>query len=236
MNDNKLNIDGFKRYQERVVGSNRLVDLIKYEIIISFLGQVPGGIGILLRRKLYTGLFKKIGKNVTIGRGVAIRRPSKIIIGSNTLIDDLCFLDSKTSKNTGINIGKNCIVLQNTRISSGYDGYVSIGDNSNINSCCLLGGNGGIEIGKNVIIGGFTSITAVNHIFKKKNKLIKDQGWTGEGIVIGNDVWLGTGVRVLDGVTISEGAVIGAGAVVTSDIPSYGIAVGIPAKVIKFRE
>ena len=36
-------------------------------------------------------------------------------------------------------------------------------------------------------------------------------------------------------VRIGNGAVIGAGAVVTHDIPSYAVAVGSPAKVIKYR-
>ncbi|WEN69649.1 CatB-related O-acetyltransferase [Staphylococcus sp. NRL 16/872] len=52
---------------------------------------------------------------------------------------------------------------------------------------------------------------------------------------IGNDVWLGANVVVLQGVTIGDGAIIGANAVVTKDIPDYAIAVGIPAKVIKYR-
>lgn len=236
MNDKTDNISGFTQYMERVVGSNRISDLIKYEFIISFLGQLPGGSGIFLRKKLYKGLFKEMGKNVTIGRGVIIRKPSRISIGDNTLIDNLCNLDSKTSRKDGIIIGKKCTILYNTRISSGYEGYVSIGDCSNINPYCLLGGSGGLDIGKNVLVGGFTSINAVNHIFKSREKPIKEQGTTGKGIIIEDDVWLGTGVRVLDGVTISEGAVIGAGAVVTKDIPSYAIAVGVPAKVIKYRE
>ena len=53
--------------------------------------------------------------------------------------------------------------------------------------------------------------------------------------VIGNDVFIGANVTVLDGVHIADGAVIGAGAVVTDDIPPYAIAVGVPAKVVKFR-
>ena len=52
---------------------------------------------------------------------------------------------------------------------------------------------------------------------------------------IGNDVWIGLNAVVMDGVTIGDGAVIGAGAVVTKDIPPYAIAVGVPARVIKYR-
>lgn len=53
--------------------------------------------------------------------------------------------------------------------------------------------------------------------------------------VIGNDVFIGANVTVLDGVTIADGAVIGAGAVVVDDIPAYAVAVGVPAKVVKYR-
>lgn len=54
-------------------------------------------------------------------------------------------------------------------------------------------------------------------------------------VIIGNDVYSGLNVTVLDGVTIGDGAMIGAGAVVTKDVPPYAIAVGVPAKVIKYR-
>ena len=52
---------------------------------------------------------------------------------------------------------------------------------------------------------------------------------------IGHDVFIGANVTVLDGVKIADGAVIGAGAVVVDDIPPYAIAVGVPAKVVKYR-
>ena len=54
-------------------------------------------------------------------------------------------------------------------------------------------------------------------------------------IQIGNDVWMGSHVLVKSGVHIGDGAVIGAGAVVVKDIPPYAVAVGVPAKVIKYR-
>lgn len=44
----------------------------------------------------------------------------------------------------------------------------------------------------------------------------------------------GTDSIILPGVTIGEGAVVGAGSLVTNDIPAWTIAVGRPAKVIKY--
>ena len=52
---------------------------------------------------------------------------------------------------------------------------------------------------------------------------------------LGHDIWIGHGAIILAGVKIGTGAVIGAGAVVSKDIPEYGVAVGVPAKVIKKR-
>ncbi|MBQ3442771.1 MAG: CatB-related O-acetyltransferase [Selenomonadaceae bacterium] len=54
-------------------------------------------------------------------------------------------------------------------------------------------------------------------------------------IIIGNDVWIGQGVTIMGGVKIGNGAVIGARAVVAKDIPPYAIAVGNPARVVKYR-
>lgn len=54
-------------------------------------------------------------------------------------------------------------------------------------------------------------------------------------VSIGNDVWIGSDVFIGSGVTIGHGAVIGGRAVVTKSVPPYAIAVGSPAKVVKYR-
>lgn len=54
-------------------------------------------------------------------------------------------------------------------------------------------------------------------------------------IKIGNDVWIGANACVMPGVKIGDGAVIGAGAIVTKDIPPFAVAVGNPARVIRYR-
>lgn len=55
-----------------------------------------------------------------------------------------------------------------------------------------------------------------------------------EPIVLKRGCCIGMKSIVMPGVTIGEGAIIGTGAVVTKDIPPYCVAVGNPAKPIKF--
>lgn len=55
-------------------------------------------------------------------------------------------------------------------------------------------------------------------------------------LVIGNDVWIGHNVIILAHVKrVGDGAVIGAGSVVTKDVPDFAVAVGNPARVIRYR-
>ena len=63
---------------------------------------------------------------------------------------------------------------------------------------------------------------------------------TGSAIIPVTDVYkrqmLGTGAKVIQGIHIGENTMIGAGAVVISNIPANCTAVGVPAKVIKYKE
>lgn len=56
-----------------------------------------------------------------------------------------------------------------------------------------------------------------------------------DNVEIGHDVWIGQDSIIMKGVKIGNGAIIGARSIVTHDIPDYAIAVGTPAKVIKYR-
>lgn len=53
-------------------------------------------------------------------------------------------------------------------------------------------------------------------------------------VIIEDNVWLGEFVSVLPGVTIGKGTIVGANSVVSKNLPPYVIAVGSPAKPIKF--
>ena len=74
------------------------------------------------------------------------------------------------------------------------------------------------------------------YFFNPKLGYVEEDPLEFSPLEIGNDVWIAHGVIILPSVRkIGDGAVIGAGAVVHSDVPAYGIAVGIPARVIKYR-
>lgn len=53
--------------------------------------------------------------------------------------------------------------------------------------------------------------------------------------IIGNQVDIGAGAVLIGHIHIGDHAVIGANAVVTQDVPAGGVAVGVPAKVVKVR-
>ena len=97
------------------------------------------------------------------------------------------------------------------------------------------------SIAKNVIIlsGGEHRSDWITtypfNVFMGEYEYIEGHPMSKGEVHIGNDVWLGNGVKILSGVTIGDGAVVGADAVVTKDVPAYAIAVGNPAKVIKYR-
>ncbi|RYZ28829.1 MAG: acyltransferase [Chitinophagaceae bacterium] len=117
-----------------------------------------------------------------------------------------------------------------------YGGALEIGKNTYIGPYCSFFGHGGIRIGNNTLIAMHTCVVSANHTIPPRKEFIKDQPDVLLEVNIGNDVWIGMNCSILGGVTIGDGAVISAGSVVTKDIPPYAIAVGNPARVIKYRE
>lgn len=110
-----------------------------------------------------------------------------------------------------------------------------IGNNSGIGVNAEIGG--GTSIGKNVMMGPDCIIYTSTHRHDRIDIPMGKQGMTDiQPVHIGDDCWIGTRVIIMPGVSIGEGAIIGACAVVTKDIPSYAVAAGVPAKVVKYRK
>lgn len=108
--------------------------------------------------------------------------------------------------------------------------------------CCLgemnhLTAYTGIFLGKNVLTGRRVTISDNGHGIFEKHSLdtapLKRPVTSKGGVIIGDNVWIGENCTILANVHIGNGAIIGANAVVTSDIPAYSCAVGVPAHVVK---
>jgi acetyltransferase-like isoleucine patch superfamily enzyme len=225
-----------KKYARLVLGSGSIWALLNYELRILFLANLGGAIGIFLRRKLYRPLFKHMGRNVILGKGITIRHPSRISLGEDVAIDDYCALDARGEGGSGITIGDRTIISRNTILRS-KDGSISIGQGCGIGSNCILASSSALNIGDNHLMASCACVLAGGeHAFERTDIPIIEQGMIGKGgVSIGANSWIGTRVTVLDGVHIGDHAVIGACSMVNKDIPEYAIAYGIPARMIRDR-
>ena len=123
--------------------------------------------------------------------------------------------------------------------------YTTVGEGTNINGPALIRSraNAPVSIGKYCAIAHnlrirprdhYTGFANLQDKFQNRHRFPNLDAIKG-AVTIGNNVWIGDNVLILSGVTIGDGAVVGAGSIVTKPIPAYAIAVGSPAKVIKWR-
>lgn len=137
--------------------------------------------------------------------------------------------------NPNVTLGNNVNIYQDVMIFG--DGKVTIGDNVDIGTGTIIysSKNGGVKIGSNTLIAAQCYIIDTDHGIRS-GELIRKQQNTVAPVVIGEDVWIAAGCKILKGSVVNDHAVIGAASLVKGEIPYNGIAVGIPAKVIKYRE
>jgi len=122
----------------------------------------------------------------------------------------------------------------------------------------ILYGDGKIILGKNSYIGRYSSIQSVkgctvkignncslsHYIMIYTSNAVADQDFNTPrnkrkikkgDVIIEDFCWIGAQTFITEGVCIGQNTVIGANSVVTKNIPPHSIAVGCPAKVIKFK-
>lgn len=120
------------------------------------------------------------------------------------------------------------------------EGLLVIGENVQLNDYCHIGVASYVEIGNGTLIASKVFITDHQHgnISGSCNEsspltLPISRPLSVKDVIIGENVWIGENVTILPGVNIGNGCIIGAGSVVTRNLPSYIIAAGCPAKIIK---
>lgn len=220
---NEKRTSSFQKYHDFFVGRPGLASFVKYEIICSFLGPMPGGLGLLFRKWFFPRLFRRVGSGVLWGRNITLRHPFKIEIGNRVAIDDNCLLDARGAGSEGIQIGNDVLIARDCIIQAKC-APVTIGDRCTIGSQCQLSSAGGISLGKSVGLAGQCYIGGGRYEYDDKDVPILDQLLYSKGkVIIEDDAWVGAGAIVQDGVRIGKGSVVGAGAIVREDLPEYTV-------------
>lgn len=172
------------------------------------------------------------------GRRVVVEHAYAVISGPGLILEDGVVINALSRD--GIHLGRNVTigrsaVLTCTGVLARPGVGIRVGDRSAVGSGSFVGGQGGISIGRDVIIGPGVRIFSENHNYEFLDRPIRSQGETRLGVTIADDCWIGASAVIVDGVSIGTGCVIAAGAVVTKDIPPFSVAAGVPARVLRSR-
>ncbi|MEL6385218.1 MAG: acyltransferase [Cyanobacteria bacterium J06626_18] len=225
-----------QRYQDKVLGETDVLQLARYELANLLLGNLPGALGYLLRKKVYPGLLKQVGRGVIWGQGLVLRHPGKMTLGDRVAIDDNTLLDASGTGPTGMTFGDDVIISRNCVIQ-GKTGPLVLGNKVDIGCNVILSSGNGIFIGNSVLIAGNCYIGGGRYVSDRTDIPMMEQGVYSKGpVAIGDDVWLGAGATVLDGVKLGRGCIVGAGAVVTKSFPDFSVVAGVPAKLLRNRK
>ena len=153
----------------------------------------------------------------------------------------ICFPATSLMNERFIEIGENTMIGPHVALSAGMapgqeclsQPVVRIGDRCLIGRSSGIVGHFSIDIGDDVWTGHHIYITDQNHGYDNVDVPISQQSMPEKPVRIGSGSWLGHGTVVLPGADIGEHVVIGANSVVTGSIPSFSVAVGAPARVVK---
>jgi acetyltransferase-like isoleucine patch superfamily enzyme len=153
----------------------------------------------------------------------------------------ICFPPAAILNERYIHVGTHTMIGPHVSLSAGMvpgqacltDPVVRIGDRCLVGRGSSIVGHLSIEIGDDVWMGHHVYITDQNHGYADLSQPISRQAMPERPVRIGAGSWLGHGTVVLPGATIGRHVAIGANSVVRGAIPSYSVAAGNPARVIK---
>ena len=126
---------------------------IGQELLVTFISGIKGALGLFLRRGLYPMVLKDIDRTAVVGASVTLRCPKQLRLGRNVIIDDYVQLIGNSSSRYSIDIDDDAFIRSYAMLNAGPpDGYIRLGKNSGIGQSTIIYGNGGVEIGNNVMV------------------------------------------------------------------------------------
>lgn len=155
---------------------------------------------------------------------------------------------SQVSAHSGLEQCGRLVTLQNVQFGGNnrVDDFcelrnVEVGYASTFSRGCVV--RGPVAVGRYTQCGPGVGIFGKNHPTRTVSSYVGDALFGGRRktlrpvnpVEIGNDVWVGAGAVMVAGCSIGDGAVVAAKAVVVDDVPAYGIAAGVPARIVGHR-
>lgn len=189
--------------------NDQLKDLYFFDNINKDKSHVYGLFPILKSFSEAKTIFDNIDPEFTIGIGNPLLRKKMLSIFEQ-LGGKFTSVISKNADigNYGVKIGQGCNILPTALIANG----------STLGKGCIVYYN--VTITHDCVIGDFVELSPGATIL-------------GE-VEIGENCQIGANVTILPKIKIGINAIVGAGAVVTKNLPDNCVAVGIPAKIIKY--
>lgn len=172
------------------------------------------------RARVFTSIIAsqlhRCGKNVKILPPFRSSNLGGISLGEGVIINQDCWIltvgQPRSDRLPKLEIGPHCEVGMGATISAAHS--------------IVLGGH--VLLARNVYISDH------GHAYEDISRPVTQQGISAPApVAIGSGCWLGQNAVILPGVTIGEHCVIGANSVVNRSIPSFSVAVGAPARVVK---
>jgi acetyltransferase-like isoleucine patch superfamily enzyme len=177
-----------------------------------------GPVSVLHRLRVRSDLFAEFGSRSVICPPFSVGARHRIAIGQDVWIDEGAALFVADTEEGDMNAP-----------------LLRIGDRVLCGKRVVIACRGSIDIESDVLISNDVHIADTYPNYWDVTLPIRDQGYIRPRPVrIGRGVCLGVFSVVLPGVSIGRGSLVGAGAVVTRDISPHCIAVGNPARVIRY--
>ncbi|MBL8417241.1 MAG: acyltransferase [Dechloromonas sp.] len=182
-------------------------------------------------KAFFLALRLRLGNRTRLSLRSYLKGIDRLTIGGSCKIMRGVTLDASRSGEIRLD---DKVTLNQQAILIGGSGGIRLGQGVEINCFGFIDGSGGVDIEERTLVGPGVRIITYQHAFDGREPICIQDSVTAP-VRIGRDVWIGANVVIMSGVTIGEGAVVGAGAVVSRDIPAWAVAVGVPAKVLRYR-
>lgn len=161
----------------------------------------------------YRWMFKKLGAGSALFRPFRLDGGDEIVIGDGTVFQRGAWLycSGVDGRTASLSVGDGCVF--------GYNNHITAVGQVVIENHVLTANN--VYISDNLHSYEDVGVPIMHQPVKFKRE-----------VVIGSGSWIGENACII-GARIGKQCVIGANAVVTSDIPDYSVAAGVPARIIR---